>query len=117
MAFIRGVSYPLEVINGNLKLSEDAKLVSEHIYSVLETRPYERVMRADYGLMDETFENLNPIAINAKITAAVTEQVGEVEDLRIEGGWQKGDSGIYNVRLLYKVRGIQQPPLTLSLAI
>ncbi len=118
MAFVRGLSYPLEVVNGNLKLSEDAQLVSEHIYSVLETRPYERVMRASYGLQDNTFDVMNPIAINAKISTAIFEEVGgEIEDLRVEGAWQKGDSGIYNVRILYKFNGITQTPLTVSLVI
>ena len=118
MAFFRGLSYPLEVVNGNLKLSEDAQLATEHIYSVLETRPYERVMRADYGLQDNTFETMNPQAINAKISNAITEQVGgEVTDVRVQGAWQKGDSGIYSVRVLFKFNGITQPALTVSLAI
>ena len=118
MAFLRGLSYPLEVVNGNLRLSEDAELATEHIYSVLETRPYERVMRADYGLQDNTFEVMNPAAITAKISNAITEQVGgEITDLRIQGSWRKGDSGIFNVRVLFKFNGITQPPLTVSLAI
>jgi len=117
MAFIRGLSYPLEVVNGRLKLSEDEQLVTEHIYSVLETRPYERVMRADYGLQDRTFETMDPLAINAKITAAITEQVVGVQDLRVEGSWQKGDSGQYGVRITYKINGVPQPPLSLSLVI
>lgn len=117
MAFIRGLSYPLEVVNGRLRLSEDSDLVAERIYSVLETRPYERVMRADYGLQDRTFETMDPLAINAKITAAITEQVGGINDLRVEGSWQKGDSGQYGVRITYKIGGVPQPPLSLSLVI
>jgi len=117
MAFMRGLSYPLEVVNGQLKLSEDEDLVAEHIYSALETRPYERAMRADYGLQDRTFDTMDPVAINAKITAAITEQVSSAQDLRVEGSWQKGDSGQYGVRITYKINGVPQPPLSLSLVI
>lgn len=117
MAQLRGLSYPLVVENGQLKLSEDDKLVSEHIYSVLETRPYERVMRADYGLQDRTFETMDPLAINAKITAAIVEQVKTVQDLRVDGSWQKGDSGQYGVRITYRINGVPQPPIVLSLVI
>jgi hypothetical protein len=117
MAFIRGLTYPLQVANGQLVLSEDNDLIAQHIYSVLETRPYERVMRADYGLQDRTFETMDPTAINAKITAAINDAVTGIQNLRVSGSWQKGDSGQYKVRITYDVNGVPQPPLSLSLVI
>lgn len=115
MVFIRGLSYPLRVKNGQIVLSEDNSLIEEHIISVLETRPFERVLRADYGLSDMIFNTLNPIELGAYISLSVTEQVPEVKDLEITGGWNKSDSGIFDVTLNYKVDGVPQPPLELSL--
>lgn len=118
MTSIRGLTYPLQITNGRLSLSEDLALVEEHIISVLETRPFERIMRADYGLRDYTFDVLDPVEINAKISLAVTEQVPEVKDLEVTGNWQRsGDQGVYNVTLKYTVEGTPQPPLNLSLVV
>ena len=49
MAQKRGLTYPLQIVNGRLAVSTDLALVEEQIVSVLETRPFERVMRSDYG--------------------------------------------------------------------
>jgi hypothetical protein len=117
MALIRGLSYPLQVSNGRLLLSEDSALVEEHIISVLETRPFERVMRADYGLKDYTFETLKPTEINAKISLAVSEEVPEAENLEVTGNFESGDQGLYVVRITYSLAGVPQPPLNLSLVI
>ena len=116
MAFIRGLSYPLGVSNGQLTLSQDFQLVEQHIVSVLETRPFERVLRADYGLKDQIFDTLNPQEIDSYIILSIQEQVPEVTDLEISGDWErKADQGTYNVTLQYRVNGVPQPPLNLSL--
>lgn len=117
MTEIRGLTYPLQILNGNLSLSTDAQLVEERIVSVLETRPFERIMRADYGLPDETFETLQPAAIDAKISNAIAEQVGSIQDLSVRGSWTQGEQGIYSVIISYSISGNPQPPLTLSLVV
>lgn len=117
MALIRGLTYPLTVANGGLAVSTDSTLVEEHIISVLETRPFERVMRADYGLKDYTFETLRPTEINAKISAAVSEEVPEAQNLEVTGNFENGDQGLYAVRITYTLEGLPQPPLNLSLVI
>jgi hypothetical protein len=38
MTSIRGLTYPLEVSNGSLKLVEDERIVEQQIISVIETR-------------------------------------------------------------------------------
>jgi hypothetical protein len=116
MSTIRGLTYPLSVRNGQLSLSRDAKLVEEHILSVLETRPFERVLRADYGLKDQIFNTIKPQEINSFIILSIQENVPEVRDLEISGNWErKADEGIYNITLSYKINNIPQPPLNLSL--
>ena len=117
MTDIRGLTYPLRVANGGLGLSTDAQLVEERIVSVLETRPFERIMRADYGLPDDTFETIQPAAIDAKISNAIVEQVGNIQDLSVRGSWTQGEDGVYSVTITYSVAGTLQPPLTLSLVI
>jgi len=117
MPNIRGFTYPLQVENGSLMLAEDASIVEQQIVSVLETRPFERIMRAEYGLPDDTFETLNPSAIDSKISEAILEQVGGVSDLSVRGSWTGGENGLYVIDILYTVNGTPQPPLTLSLVI
>jgi hypothetical protein len=117
MTDIRGLTYPLTVSNGGLSLSTDADLIEQRIISVLETRPFERVMRADYGLPDNIFETIQPAAIDAQISNAIIEQVGGIQDLSVSGNWTNGEQGIYSVTILYSVAGSLQPPLTLSLVI
>lgn len=117
MTSIRGLTYPLEVSNGSLKLVEDERIVEQQIISVIETRPFERVMRADYGLPDNTFDTIEPAAIDAKISEAVVEQVGGISDISVKGSWTNAENGVYNVEILYTVSGEPQPPLELSLVI
>lgn len=117
MTDIRGLTYPLQVSGGGLSLSTDAQLVEERIISVLETRPFERIMRADYGLPEDTFETIQPAAIDAKISNAIAEQVGAVQDLSVSGNWTNGETGIYSVTITYSAAGDLQPPLSLSLVI
>ena len=112
----RGLTYPLTIINGSLSLSEDLQLVEEHILSVLETRKFERVMRADYGLNEYVFDPYDNAAINAQIYTALMDEVGELSYLEVDGNFQTGDTGLYNVVINYYVEGTPQPPLSLTLA-
>jgi len=115
MAQKRGLTYPLQITNGRLSLSEDLALVEDQIVSVLETRPFERVMRSDYGFDPKIFSTLEPNAINARIAAAVEAQVPPVTNLEVEGGVSTIDTGLYQVVLKYSVNGVPAPPLSLTL--
>lgn len=115
MAQFRGLTYPLQIINGGLALSEDLTLVEEHIISVLETRPFERVMRSDYGFDPKIFDTLEPNAINARIAVAIQNQVKEVTSLQVTGGIDTADQGLYNARVKYSVNGVPVPPLDITL--
>ncbi len=115
MAQKRGLTYPLQIVDGRLAISEDLTLVEDQIVSVLETRPFERVMRSDYGFDPKIFDTLEPNAINARISSAVEQQVPEVTNLEVNGGVDTADGGVYNVVLKYSVNGVPVPPLSLAL--
>lgn len=116
-ASIRGLTYPLTIENGNLGVSTDLELVRQQIRSVIETRYYERVMRADYGIGNYVLEVLDPGLINSAIQTAINDNVPSLSALSVIGDWKtNGDDGLYTVYIQYEVGGIPQPPLRFSLA-
>ena len=93
---IRGISYPLRVDNGNLATSTDYALITQQIRSVVETRYYERVMRAEYGIGDYVLEILDPGLINSAIQYSISQNVQGLSDLSVTGDWRSdGDNGLY----------------------
>ena len=118
MAVVRSFAYPLQLdLKGRLVLAEDVSVVEQNIISALETRPFERVMRADYGFDPSIFDTMEPTAINARIWLTVTTYCPTVTDLTVDGGISNADNGVYNALLKYKVNGTPAPPLNLSLNI
>ena len=114
---IRGISYPLSVVNGNLATSTDYALVTKQIRSVLETRYYERVMRASYGIGDYVLEVLDPGQINSAIQYSILQNVEGLSELSVQGDWiTGGDDGVYKVVINYAVTGAMQAPLNYTLA-
>jgi stalled ribosome rescue protein Dom34 len=114
---IRGISYPLRIENGNLAVSTDYSLKAQQIRSVIETRFFERVMRADYGVGDHTLEVMNPGQINSEFQASIAKEVEDLTSLAVSGDWiTGGDDGIYRVFIVYSVDGIPQPPVNFSLS-
>jgi len=116
MSALRGLAYPLRLAGGNLATEMDFRVIEDEIISVLETRPGERVMRADYGFDPKIFDVLEPNAINARIWFAITSQVKDVSDVEVIGNVMAGDGGQYSIKIKYKVQGMPAPPLELSLS-
>lgn len=116
MAYTRGFAYPLEVVNGQIKVVSDLDIVAQNIIEILETRPSERVMRTSYGFDPKIFNTLEPNVINARIHRAITDEVKAVSSLQVVGNVAKGDAGTYQVTLKYAVRGVPAPPLNLNLS-
>lgn len=114
---IRGLTYPLTISKGGLGTSVDFDLISQHVLSVVETRWYERVMRADYGTDDFIFEVLKPALINSQFQYAIEKNVTEVEAVTVNGDWTQSDSGLYRMIITYYVNGVLQPPLSFTLSI
>jgi hypothetical protein len=116
-SIIRGLTYPLTIANGNLAVSVDADLIAQQIRSVVETRYYERVMRADYGIGDYVLEVLDPGLINSAIQNSITLNVPGLSGLSVLGDWQTGgDDGVYKVLIQYEINSVPQPPLRFTLA-
>lgn len=114
---VRGITYPLTVVNGNLSTSTAYATVTQQIRSVVETRYYERVMRADYGIGNYVLEILNPGQINSAIEQSILQNVQGLTNLSVLGDWQTGgDDGVYRVFIQYEVNGQPQPPLNFTLA-
>lgn len=115
---IRGISYPLTIVNGNLGVSTDYDLKSQEIRSVIETRFFERVMAADYGVSDRTLDVLDPSLINSDFQNAISKFVLGLTSLSIDGDWvTNGDDGLYRVFISFAVDGVPQPPVNFSLSL
>jgi hypothetical protein len=114
---IRGITYPLTVDKGNLATSVDYALITQQIRSVVETRYFERVMRAEYGIGDYVLEILDPGLINSAIQYSILQNVSGLSDLSVTGDWEsQGDDGLYRVFIQYAINGVPQPPLNFALA-
>ena len=114
---VRGLTYPLTVINGNLATSTDYDLVTQQLRSVLETRYYERVLRASYGIGDYVLEVLDPGQVNSAIQYSILQNVEGLSELSVHGDWiTGGDDGVYKVVINYAVNGATQAPLNYTLA-
>jgi hypothetical protein len=105
------------VDNGNLATSTDYALITQQIRSVIETRYYERVMRANYGIGDYVLEILNPNQINSAIERSIFDNVDGLSSLEVSGDWQtSGDDGLYYVFIQYSIGGIPQAPINFTLS-
>jgi hypothetical protein len=114
---VRGLTYPLTVTNGNLATSTDYDLVTQQIRSVLETRYYERVMRASYGIGDYVLEVLDPGQINSAVQYSILQNVEGLSELSVQGDWiSEGEDGVYKVVINYAINGATQAPLNYTLA-
>jgi len=114
---IRGLSYPLTVKKGNLATATDYTLIAQQIRSVIETRYFERVMQASYGIGDYVLEIIDPGLINSAIQTSILQNVDGLTSLSIIGNWQtSGDDGLYTIKIVYGVNGVPQPPLNFNLA-
>jgi hypothetical protein len=114
---IRGITYPLTIVNGNLATSTDYDLVTQQIRSVVETRYYERVMRAEYGIGDYVLEILDPSLVCSEIQYSILQNVEGLTDLNVLGDWKTGgEDGLFIITISYSVNGVPQPPLTFTLA-
>jgi len=117
MAFMRGLTYPLQTVRGNLALANDMALIEQQIISVIETRPFERVMRSTYGWDPKIFDTMEPNAINARLYRAIIDEVAHVDALQVNGHIAGDSDGLYRVEIKYSVDGIPQPNLNLTLNI
>lgn len=109
MATNRGITYPLALENGGLKVSSDYDLLRESIYSVLETRPGERIMRPTYGTPDLVFQAIANIAVVAEqVRISLDNQIPQV-DFEVVGTVDEG--GAITLMVNWTVGALPQTPI------
>lgn len=114
MASIRGIAYRLAIKDGQLVTHEDIDLIRDHIISVLETEPYERVMRPDYGTPDFLFQGISDMNLVAQWVRQGLEREIPGVLFAVQGSIADDGLGVLVVR--WAVNGIPQPPLEFKLA-
>jgi hypothetical protein len=113
----RGLKYPLTTKDGNLATSFGVEAKAEEIKSVLETRFFERVMRANYGTSDYALTVLDPYIITSQIQNSITENVSGLASLSVRGDWKtRGEEGIFNVVVTFSVPNQNEMSLSFSLS-
>jgi hypothetical protein len=110
-ALRRGIAYPLTVTaNGRLLLHEDLDLLRDRIIAVLETRPFEMVLRPGFGTPNFVFEaGINPGLIIENIRQQLETQITEVDDWNIGGVMT--DDGAMLISIQWVVYALPQPPI------
>ena len=63
------------------------------------------------------FDTLEPNAINARLYAAISQEVEGLTALEIEGNVTAADDGLYAIKVKYALNGVPQPTLNLTLNI
>jgi hypothetical protein len=99
MIITTGISFPLQVENGNLKVSSGIDVIRDHIISFISTEKLERVMRLNYGIESNLFEtesDLDVLSIGLKealtseipqATFKITTEFNDLGELLIEIQW------------------------------
>jgi uncharacterized protein len=108
-------AYPLRVdANGRLVLSHDEDCDRDAIFSVLETRPGERIERPRYGTPDFVFESVaRSVTIPGQIEAALTDQIGTVQQFEVSG--EIADEGTLDLTIAWTAQVAQSTALRLLL--
>jgi phage baseplate assembly protein W len=113
MTTLRTLAYPFAVKNGSLALSEDFDTIRDAIFSVLECRPGERIMRPRFGSPDFVFDSVqHPQAVISRIQTALEEQIPDVEFV-VSG--EIKDDGAFNVQINWIVEQMPQAPIQFML--
>lgn len=114
MPNLRGIAYRLAVKDGQLVTHTDLDLILDHIMSVLETEPYERIARAGYGTPDFLFTSVRDINLIAQWVRQCLER--EIPDVvfGVQGAMSDDGAGVLQVQ--WAVNGQPQSPLLFRLA-
>lgn len=109
------LTYPLCIEDGRLVVSRNEDVVRDQIFSVLQTRPLERVMQPNYGAPDLIFEaHSSPGVIAERIRQVLVLAIENV-DFTVSG--EIAETGSYTLTIEYTVNAQIQPTLTFDLEI
>ena len=110
---LKSIAYPLTITNGSLAFSADLGIIVDRIFSVLETRPGERIEHPiSYGTPSFIFDTVNNVTlILARLEVALLEQIPELSHLNLSG---TADGNVITIAIEF---GYQETLKTLTVQI
>lgn len=112
---LRDLAYPLTLVDGGLATVTDTDVIRAGILSVLETRPFERIMRPQYGTSNLAFEaHPNPSIVAERVRQSLELQITDAA-FTVQG--QVNEDGSYLLTITWSVQTIAQPPIQYRLVI
>lgn len=115
LATLRDLAYPLALVDGGLAAVSDIDVIRAGILSVLETRPFERIMRPQYGTSNLAFEaHPNPAIVAERVRQSLELQVTEASFV-VTG--QVNEDGSYYLTIAWSAQDLPQPPIEYRLVI
>jgi len=100
---IQGLTYPLEISNGGLKISANDDRVFEQIVEVLETRVGERIMRQFFGTPDLIFESFSEDLVRNRLIKQITESI--LVDVDIDLDLSMTEAGSIVIKVTWRTNG------------
>ena len=114
-ATLRDLAYPLRIVDGGLATATDADVVRDSILSVLETRPFERIMRPQYGTSNLAFEaHPNASVVAERVRQALELQITEAS-FAVLG--QVNEDGSYLLTINWQLASLPQTAIQYRLVI
>jgi phage baseplate assembly protein W len=108
--------YPIQVSNGKIVLSTDTDIERDAIFSVLETRKYERVMRPlSYGTKSYIFESVSAASIiPARVEVALRQQIPNLRQIQVTGSFD--ESGVQQLKIYWEDKDFKKNNLKLAIS-
>lgn len=94
---MRGLSYPLKVVNGSIQLSSEDVYIRDQVQSYVETLPGERVFWRDYGCSLEVFEAFSGDI--SKIINALNYDLSQWIDASLSSNYNYTESGSLDIEI------------------
>lgn len=105
---VTGLTYPLEISNGSLSISNNADRIYQQIQEVLETRLGERIMRQFFGVPDLVFESFSEELLRNTIVKQIKESLS-VSDIEFDVNITLAEAGTAVIYVRWKLNGIVDP--------
>jgi phage baseplate assembly protein W len=108
--------YPIQVSNGRIMLSTGTDIEKDAIFSVLETRQYERVMRPlSYGTKSYIFDTISATSvIPARVEVALRSQIPNLRKIQVTGSFD--ESGVQQLKIYWEDKDFRKNDLKLSVS-
>lgn len=100
---MKGLQYPLKLSGGNLETTVTyADLVRNAIYSGLQTKLEERVMRPEYGLDPQEFQTVNSvILVLGVVRKTISDALSGYPEVTFEAKASMAEDGLMDILVIY----------------